>query len=165
MAFSWASLVPDLLGGIKQYFSRKHEVRMKTLDLKFKVTEAKVLAEIQMQQQRQNADIDWEKISIANSGWKDEWFTVFLSLMMVAMFIPSLQPFMIDGFIALKEHTPMWLSAAFLGAVGSSFGIRMWTNFTNLAGGTTGTRKMLKESKDLNKRLLEHLEAQDNRRD
>ena len=160
MAFSWASLVPDLLGGIKQYFSRKHELKMKKMDVEFKVIEAKAMAEVQLQIKRQDADIDWERMSIANSGWKDEWFTVFLSLIMVAMFVPDIQPFMIEGFIALRDHTPVWLSTTFVIAVSSSFGVRSFASFMSLTKGSSSEKKMLKKSQELNDKLLEHLDKE-----
>jgi hypothetical protein len=159
MAFSWSSILPGILGGIKDYFSRKHELKMKTLDVKFKLTEAKVNAEIRLQERRQDADIDWEKISIQNSGWKDEYFTIFLSAIMCLVFIPNTQPVMIEGFQALELYTPWWLSTAFLGAVGSAFGIRVWTSFSNLAG-SSGS-KALKESKEMNQKLLNIIEGKE----
>ena len=71
------------------------------------------------------ADADWDRIMAQNSGnsWKDEWFTILLSIPAIMSFIPTLDVYVKAGFAALND-TPDWYKAAFLTAVAASFGMR-----------------------------------------
>jgi len=82
----------------------------------------------------QEADIAWENTSITNSGWKDEWFTVVLSIPAIMCFIPSMAKYVSDGFDALKG-TPERYQWAFLVAVASSFGYKKIADFMALKKG------------------------------
>jgi len=69
---------------------------------------------------------EWEKVQ-AESGshsWKDEWFTVILSIPAIMCFFPEMVIHVENGFIALEkmpEFYQYWLSIA----VCTSFGIRI----------------------------------------
>lgn len=68
---------------------------------------------------------NWEKLMAEGSkdSWKDEWFTVILSIPLVGAFIPDFVPYIMAGFEAL-ENTPEWYQWAVMAAISASFGIR-----------------------------------------
>ncbi len=94
------------------------------------VTEAK----IKRLQESQEADIAWENTSITNSGWKDEWFTIILSIPAILCFIPGGAKYVTAGFDSL-QGTPDWYQWAFMVAVASSFGYRKLADFMALKKG------------------------------
>ena len=96
---------------------------------------AKTEAMIARMANKASADVAWENLSIENAGWKDEWFTLMLSVPVVMCFIPGGAPYVQAGFAALSASTPEWFTYAFLVAVGSSFGVRKLTDFMSLRKG------------------------------
>jgi len=69
--------------------------------------------------------VDWNINAQNNSGWKDEWFTIILSIPMVMCFVPGLADYVQAGFAAL-ETTPMWYQSAVGIAISSSFGYQLY---------------------------------------
>lgn len=68
---------------------------------------------------------EWEIIQAENSrhGWKDEFWTIILSIPLILCFFPSCVPIVKAGFEAIKDMPTFyqyWLGVAIL----SSFGIR-----------------------------------------
>jgi hypothetical protein len=59
-------------------------------------------------------------------SWKDEWFTILLSIPVIMAFIPvpEIQALVGEGFRILKNDTPEWYQYCFIGAIVASFGIR-----------------------------------------
>jgi hypothetical protein len=97
------------------------------------IAAAQVTAKIDRLKTGQKADIAWENLSITNSGWKDEWFTIILSIPAVLCFLPviggvNFQQIVRDGFSVLKE-CPDWYNWMLGIAVGSAFGYRRIADF------------------------------------
>lgn len=124
------SLVSPLTNIITGWQARKQA----KLESDLKINEAKTEANIEKIKTGQHADISWENTSITNSGWKDEWFTIVLSIPAILCFVPGLAQYVIQGFKAL-EGTPSWYQWAFLVAVGSSFGYRKIADLMSLKKG------------------------------
>ena len=95
---------------------------------------AAVEAKIRMLETSQAGDIAWENTSINNAGWKDEWFTVLLSIPAALCFLPGGEVYVVNGFHAL-DSCPEWYRWSFLVAVGSSFGYRRIADFMSLKKG------------------------------
>lgn len=109
------------------------------------VNEAKTAAKIRILETGQHADIAWENTSIQNSGWKDEYWTLVLSIPAILCFFPGMSTFVRAGFEALKE-CPEWYQWALLVAIASSFGYRKLADFMSLKKGATGgVTKLLTE--------------------
>jgi len=104
------------------------------LDAELAIHAAKTDAQIEKIATGQKADIAWEQTSIDRSGWKDEWFTIILSIPAILCFIPGMDVYVIRGFEALSR-TPKWYQWAFLVAVGSAFGYRKIADFMSLRKG------------------------------
>jgi len=69
-------------------------------------------------------------MSIANSGWKDEWVLIILSIPMILAFIPYTVKYVEAGFIAL-DGTPLWYRTTVMTIYLATFGIRLWRRDMN----------------------------------
>jgi hypothetical protein len=87
---------------------------------------ARLQADIAIEQARAQHAMDWDMIQASNSGksWKDELWTLIFAAPLVAIFIPALQPYVIDGFAALGTEVPEWYLAFVAIAVSAAFGYR-----------------------------------------
>jgi len=92
------------------------------------ISEAKTQATIKRLETGQKADIAWENLSIEKAGWKDEFWTVVLSIPAILCFIPGGDRYVKAGFEAL-QNTPDWYAYALGLAIASSFGYRKFTDF------------------------------------
>lgn len=75
-------------------------------------------------------EADWEKIMAENSGnsWKDEWLTLLFSIPLILAFIPSMVPYVHEGFKVL-EIMPDWYQYTLSVIVAASFGVRSAIGF------------------------------------
>ena len=78
-----------------------------------------------MIQQGQQLDNAWELEQIKNSGWKDEFVLLLLSIPLIMSFIPNMQPYVVGGFEALSM-TPQWYQWLILAVFSAVYGIRVW---------------------------------------
>lgn len=87
---------------------------------------ARLQADIEIERRRGTAEIDWDNIHAQNSlsSWKDEWFTVMLSLPIIGIFIPPLRDSVAQSFVYLENNVPDWYLAYFGLAVAAAFGYR-----------------------------------------
>ncbi len=123
------SIVDKLLGGLAgpvvDYFKErrrlKYELKLKKLEGEIRKEEAKAEREIKFLQ----SDHQWELEQIRNSGWKDEWVLLLLSIPMILSFIPATVVYVQMGFAALMlmPEWYMWLTIMIFAA---TYGIRVW---------------------------------------
>lgn len=112
-----------LISPIASIIGNWQKKKLQKQESEFKIEEAKTDAKIRILETSQDAEIDWNLKALDQSGWKDEWFTILLSIPAIMCFIPGLDIYVINGFTALKE-TPEWYRVCFLVAVAASFGYR-----------------------------------------
>lgn len=115
---------------VKGWQARK-EAKLKS-DLA--INEAKTNAVIKKIETQQQADIAWENTQINQSGWKDEYWTIVLSIPAIFCFIPFLTPYVAAGFAALAT-CPAWYQWMLAIAVGAAFGYRKIADFMSLKKG------------------------------
>jgi len=127
-------LAPGVAIG-RDWLAARSKRKQAKLDTELRLNEAKTEAMIQRMQTQQAADISWENLSIQNNGWRDEWFTLLLSVPVVLCFIPGGDVYVQAGFEALDTSTPDWFQYSFLVAVASSFGYRKLADFMKLRNG------------------------------
>lgn len=110
----WSSILNNVLGMASDWFAARRAR-----------SQARLEADIQIERSRAQADVDWDTIQAQNSGtsWKDEWWTLVLSAPLIAIFIPGLQPYVMDGFASLQD-VPEWYLAVVALAVSAAFGYR-----------------------------------------
>ncbi len=123
------SIVTTLLGSlggkvveaIDKRGQRKHDEMAQKLEIE-KLRHTKQIELIQQGQQLDNA---WELEQIKNSGWKDEFVLIVISTPLIMAFIPSMQPYVTEGFKAL-EQTPDYYRWLILSVFAAIYGIRIW---------------------------------------
>lgn len=71
------------------------------------------------------SDNVWELESIRNSGWKDEWVLLLLSIPLVLVFFPITQTYVLEGFATLAK-TPEWYRWLVMLIFTAIYGIRVW---------------------------------------
>lgn len=133
----WGSIVSALLSKVApkvaDYYIQKeqlkHQVEIKRLEGKIAYEEAKT----RRAEASEGRDHEWEMQSIQNSGWKDEWVLVILSIPMILSFIPFTVAYVQMGFAAL-ENTPLWYRVSVMTIYFATFGIRYWRRDMNKAG-------------------------------
>jgi len=83
---------------------------------------------------KQEGDIAWENTSIDKSGWKDEYFTIILSIPAIMCFVPGMVEYVRVGFDALSAMPGyyQWMLSI---AVGSAFGYKKIADFMALKKG------------------------------
>jgi hypothetical protein len=118
----WDSIVGSLLGKVAPAVADYYKTR---LELKHKLKLTKIEAQIKKAEREANMDHEWELLQIHNSGWKDEWVLILLSIPLVLVFVPYTQPFIHEGFMSL-EQTPDWYRWLILAVFTAIYGIRIW---------------------------------------
>lgn len=113
------------VGGI---FGAYQERKMVKAAGKVKIEQALVDGQIKRIQTAMDNDqqIDLMATRGMMHSWKDEWFTILLSIPVIMAFIPipEIQALVGEGFRILKNDTPEWYQYCFIGAIVASFGIR-----------------------------------------
>ena len=74
----------------------------------------------------------WDEIAQQNSStsWKDEYLTLLISIPLIMCFIPSLVPYVREGF-AVLETMPQWYQITVSVIVAASFGVRSVIGYMN----------------------------------
>jgi hypothetical protein len=93
-----------------------------------KAQEAKVKQEVKIKAMQ--SEENWEKMMAEGSktSWKDEWFVIVLSIPMIGAFIPSLVPYIQQGFIVL-DSMPEYYKGFLAAAIAASFGLKGLSNW------------------------------------
>lgn len=134
----WASLLSPLTavaGMVNDHFKDRRELKKAEQDGKIAVAKAQTDAVIKKMHTKQEADIAWQNLSISQSGWKDEWFTIILSIPMIMCFIPGMDGYVSAGFKAINENVPEWYQWCFMIAVASAFGYKKLADVMSLKKG------------------------------
>jgi hypothetical protein len=108
--------------------------KRKLVSAEGKIALEKALVDGKIKQVQTAIDNDQKIDLMATRGmmhsWKDEWFTILLSIPVIMAFIPvpEIQALVATGFQILKDDTPEWYQYCFIGAIVASFGIRSFIN-------------------------------------
>lgn len=104
-----------------------------SLGARRKRKQIKLEAEIKAKQQQLEQDISWEALQARNAGesWKDEYWTIVLSIPLIMCFFPPMVPHIQAGFQAL-EQMPMWYRASLGVAIAAAFGVKGLINIMGL---------------------------------
>jgi hypothetical protein len=121
------ALLKFLAGGaadkVGDYFVQKqalkHQLKLKALEGKMKVTEAKYEARAR----REGQTHSWEMQQIQNSGWKDEVVLAVLLMPYVGAFVPVVQDYVLVGFTYLAQM-PYWAVGLTVTVMLAVYGIR-----------------------------------------
>ena len=125
----WATIVAKLIGGaapkVADYYIKRQELKHQRELAKIEGKIAYEKAKTARAEASEGRDHEWELESIRNSGWKDEWVLVLLSIPLVLVFIPSTQGYVLEGFRVL-DTTPEWYRWLTLMIFAAIYGIRVW---------------------------------------
>jgi hypothetical protein len=114
-------LVNGLSGAVKGYFENSAKKAKAKSDLKIAEIEAKV----GVQRQIAEGKVQWENTmaDATKDSWKDEAWTLTFIFLIIASFIPDLQPHVKKG-IEFLGTFPEWLQWSILASIGASFGLK-----------------------------------------
>lgn len=122
-------ILSDIINAASSGFKSWNDGRVRVKEAKINAEVARYeaqgkITELSLQQE---GNWDLEALRQSQYSWKDEWFTILLSIPFIGAFIPNVQEYVLVGFNYLQQ-TPDWYRWAFLGAVCASFGLRWWFN-------------------------------------
>jgi len=115
-----------LFGAPIELAAKAYDSHLRNKQHKAELADAKHERRMQNVREGRMAEVDWNIKSIENSGWKDEYLTIILSLPLILVFIPWLTPYIMDGFAAL-ETTPVWYRSGISLMIASAFGYQKYT--------------------------------------
>ena len=92
----------------------------------FKLKTLKTQGLINLEERKITGEIEWdiESMRASATSWKDEWWTILISVPLVLVFIPGYAPVIEAGFEALKTSVPEWYVGAVGVSVAASFGFK-----------------------------------------
>jgi hypothetical protein len=130
----WAKIIATLtgqtIGAVLEYKNKKRQLKADIVLEKLRGKAEYERAKTQRASESEGHDAEWEMESIKNSGWKDEWVLIVLSIPMILVFIPWTQPFITSGFESLST-TPLWYRTTVMTIYLATFGIRLWRRDMN----------------------------------
>ena len=124
------SLWSEVVGFVRDEVKGRRELRKIEVQAKADIAIAEAEAEISLATRELDAEIAWDLIwaKQAEKSFKDDWFTYLHSLPLILLFIPSMQPFVKEGFRAMGEVIPDWFLIIYALGVASAFGYRKLVN-------------------------------------
>jgi len=129
----WSSIVTALLGKVApkvaDYYIQKEALKQQVELEKLKGKIEWEKAKSARAEASEGRDHEWELLSIQNSGWKDEWVLILLSIPLVLSFVPQAQYIVTGGFAALAT-TPDWYRWLTMIVFAAVYGIRLWRRKT-----------------------------------
>ncbi len=130
----WAKIIATLTGqtveSVLAYKTAKRTLKANIVLERLKGKAEYERAKTARAENSEGRDHEWELASLKNSGWKDEWVLVILSVPMILSFIPYTQPFVVAGFVAL-DGTPLWYRTTVMSIYLATFGLRLWRRDVN----------------------------------
>ena len=119
-----------MIGLGRDVVQARRDLKVRTLDARARIEDARAVAASRAAE----AGATWEQLAVAASetSWKDEWFTIILSIPLVLSFVPAAQPYVEAGFAAL-DATPEWYQWAVLAAISFAFGRKVMPAFKGRA--------------------------------
>lgn len=120
---------PEAGTAVIGYFARRQELKQA---LALKKLEGKIAVQVAKDTYRVKSleyDASWEDAQIKNSGWKDEYVLVLLSIPLIMVFVPPLAPYVLEGFKIL-DQCPDWYRWLLVMIFAATYGIRIWRRDT-----------------------------------
>lgn len=128
------AVLGTVVNSIADWWKRREETRAMEHQTTMEIKKAEAESVIRRLETQQQLDAEWEIEQIKQSGWKDEWVTILVSVPLVMCFIPGLVPYVKDGFAAL-ETMPAWYQYSVLAVFAAALGFRKLTDFVSAIKG------------------------------
>jgi len=125
-----AALLPNAVNAVGNYVAKVQERKAAAEAADAALEQALAEAKIKHIQTAQAGEIDWDMMAMKNSAlsWKDEYWTIVLSIPAIGGFIPFMAPYIEAGFIALGGM-PVWYQGAFGLAIAAAFGKKAYSDW------------------------------------
>ena len=122
-------IVGALLGAPAEHIAEylKEKQRLKS-EFKLARLRARVAGERAKEARAIQADTndhEWSLLQIQNSGWKDEFVLIVVSVPFILGFIPGMETYVKAGFANLSE-TPVWYQVMIVTIFFAIYGIKKW---------------------------------------
>ena len=116
---------------IKEWVSSWQQRKVMQAQHKVKMAEIKIVGRENRAMMDKEHEIGWDNRMATGSmtSWKDEWFTIILSIPLIGAFIPGADTYILEGFGVLAQ-CPDWYKGALGVAIGAAFGMRQYANWT-----------------------------------
>lgn len=121
------SLFTKLLNAPFEVAGRAYDSYAAAQTRKREIDDAKHARNVQLISQSGAEAAAWNQKALDQAGWKDEYWTIALSIPLFAVFCPWLVPHVEAGF-AVLETLPDWYKGAVGVMIGASFGYRKYTD-------------------------------------
>jgi hypothetical protein len=115
------TITKPIAEGVQGYLEIRSKERLRKLELE----DAIHARRLELIGKGLAADASWELEQIRNSGWKDEYVLLLLSIPLIGSFIPALAGSVLTGFGVLAQ-TPEWYRWLILMVFSAIYGIRIW---------------------------------------
>jgi hypothetical protein len=117
--------ITDPAGALSKWAERRDNIAKAKADAEI----AKITAEAELAAYKYKADVEWDLkwADNAQSSWKDEWLVILWSIPLVGLFLPFLRPFIMEGFVFLKQfnpEAPTWFMAGWAIIFAATFGLK-----------------------------------------
>lgn len=128
--FAFLAPIADHIANMGKSYLKRKQVESEG---KVKVAIARAEAEAKVAVMKLEAETEWERTMADGSrfSWKDEWWTLVLSVPLILAFVPPAIPYLEDGFNILAQM-PEWYGIAVGLAISAAFGKNVVNHFTNL---------------------------------
>jgi hypothetical protein len=120
-----ALLGKGIVEPVANYYTRKQELKQARFEATLKAEQAAGDRRAKLISEGISADAAWELKQIENSGWKDEWVLVLLSIPLAGCFIPGVDAYILRGF-AILDKCPDWYRWLIVTVFLAIYGIRWW---------------------------------------
>ena len=118
---------------IAEYYTRRQELKQAKFEARLKFEQAKGDRQAQLIREGLAADATWEIEQIKNSGWKDEYVLIILSIPSILSFVHlEFGDYVFDGAqvvadgLAALQATPEWYRWLIMLIFTAVYGIRLW---------------------------------------
>lgn len=122
-----ASLI-DVFAGLTSpvvgYFQKRAELKAAQAAQKAELESALQQKKLDQIQKSEDYEQAWNLAALANTSWKDEYWTIVLSIPFLGCFVPGLAPYILKGFQTLNQ-TPGYYQYLLGTAVLAGFGLKM----------------------------------------
>jgi hypothetical protein len=129
----WSSIVSALLSKVApkvaDYYIQKVKLKQEVELEKLRGKAAWQAALTERASESEGRDHEWELAMIENSGWKDEWVLMLISVPLIGVFLTPTQKGVLEGFNILSQ-TPLWYQTMVVTIFFAVYGIRKWRRKT-----------------------------------
>lgn len=131
--------IKDLTETRKATKAARMEAELKKIEAQANLEIARMNSQAKIAEKQAEMESNWELETVrqASTSWKDEYWTIVLSLPLILSFIPTFDKVVQEGFASLAL-TPTWYQAAVMAAISFAFGLRALNKFTNWKGKNNG---------------------------